>query len=79
MKNINDKKGWLINNQLTAIPGTRTFWHDLLDWYPGLEDKCDGYTDFGVLAEKIESIPHTPDYIIRNGSYFRKLNSRYNG
>ena len=74
MNNINDKKGWLVNDQLTCIPNTRTFWHDLLDWFPKLEDKCDGYTDYSILAPKIESIPDRPDYIIRNASYFRKLN-----
>jgi len=71
---MNDKKGWLINDCLTCIPNTRTFWHDLLDWFPNLEDKCDGYTDYSILASKIESNTTRPDYIIRNGSYFRKLN-----
>ena len=71
---INNKRGWLVNDCLTCIPRVRTFWHDLLDWFPGLEDKCSGYTDYRVLAEKIEAIKEVPDYIIRNGSYFRKLN-----
>ena len=74
MGNISEKKGWLVNDRLTAIPNTRTFWHDLLDWFPNLEDKCDGYTDYSILASKIESLPDRPDYIIRNASYFRKLN-----
>lgn len=68
------KRGWLVNDWLTAIPNTRTFWHDLLDWFPNLEDKTNGYTDFSVLADRIESLPTRPDYIIRNGTYFRKLN-----
>ncbi len=71
---MSNKKGWLVNDTLTCIPNTRTFWHDLLDWFPNLEDKCNGYTDYSVLAEKIESLEGRPDYIIRNGSYFRKLN-----
>ena len=71
---MNNKIGWLVNDQLTAIPNTRTFWHDLLDWYPNLQDKCNGYTDYSVLAQNIESINERPDYIIRNGSYFRSLN-----
>jgi glycosyltransferase involved in cell wall biosynthesis len=71
---MSNKKGWLVNDTLTCIPNTRTFWHDLLDWFPNLEDKCNGYTDYSVLAEKIESLDGRPDYIIRNGSYFRKLN-----
>lgn len=69
-----NKEGWLINDCLTCIPNTRTFWHDLLDWFPNLKDKCDGYTDYSILAQKIESLPNRPNYIIRNGSYFRKLN-----
>lgn len=69
-----NKEGWLINDCLTCIPNTRTFWHDLLDWFPNLKYKCDGYTDYSILAQKIESLPNRPNYIIRNGSYFRKLN-----
>lgn len=71
---MKNKIGWLVNDTLTCIPNTRTFWHDLLDWFPNLQDKCDGYTDYSVLANKIESLNERPDYIIRNGSYFRKLN-----
>lgn len=71
---MKNKIGWLVNDQLTGIPNTRTFWHDLLDWFPNLQDKCDGYTNYGVLPQKIESIKERPDYIIRNGTYFRKLN-----
>jgi len=71
---MSNKKGWLVNDTLTCIPNTRTFWHDLSDWFPNLEDKCNGYTDYSVLAQTIESIDGRPDYIIRNGSYFRRLN-----
>lgn len=71
---MNNKIGWLVNDTLTCIPNTRTFWHDLLDWFPNLQDKCNGYTDYSILAQTIESIKELPDYIIRNGSYFRKLN-----
>lgn len=77
-KNNNATKvGWLVNNALTAIPGTKTFWHDLLEWIPNLEDKTFGYTDFSNLANVIENelSKHNPDYIIRNASYFRKINS----
>jgi len=72
------KIGWLVNDHLTCIPNTRTFWHDLLDWFPNLQDKC--YADFSVLADITESMfdltspNERPDYIIRNGTYFRKLN-----
>lgn len=82
-----DKVGWLVNDCLTCIPGTRTFWHDLLDWFPNLQDKTDGYTHDSLIADKIEylyskaveahstQVPESlPAYIIRNGTYFRKLN-----
>jgi hypothetical protein len=64
-----------VNDCLTCIPGTRTFWHDLLSWFPDLEDKTGGYTDYSVLASRIESqlVRTRPDYIIRNGSYFRRI------
>jgi glycosyltransferase involved in cell wall biosynthesis len=68
--------GWLVNDMLTGIPGTKTLWHNLLEWMPNLEDKTGGYTDFSVLAGRVESQAKDspPDYIIRNASYFRKLN-----
>mgnify|MGYP003645400462 FL=1 len=68
--------GWLVNDFLTSIPGTRTLWHDLLEFMPGLIDKTNGYTAFLDLAASIESqaVNGCPDYIIRNASYFRKLN-----
>lgn len=70
------KKGWLVNDTLTCIPGTKTFWHDLLDWVPNLEDKCNGHTPFNLLPNYIEnqSLTETPNYIIRNASYFRAMN-----
>lgn len=73
------KTGWLINDCLTCIPGTKTFWHNLLEWFPNLVDKTNGYTSYNILADKIESdisnSQSPPDYIIRNGSYFRKINT----
>ena len=72
----NMKKGWLVNDCLTCIPGTRTFWHDLLEWIPGLVDKTGGYTDYKNLANKIEkdATIALPDYIIRNATFFRQIN-----
>lgn len=75
---LESKIGWLINDQLTAIPNTRTFWHDLLENIKGLEDLTAGYTSFNLLPKKIESMlinETKPDYIIRNASYFRKLDT----
>jgi glycosyltransferase involved in cell wall biosynthesis len=70
--------GWLVNDCLTCIPGTETLWHNLLNAIPGLEDKTGGYTDYSILADKIEreyrNAVNKPKYIIRNGTYFRKLN-----
>ena len=78
--NINymSKIGWLINDCLTCIPGVHTFWQDLLEWFPELIDKTNGYTDFAILASSIENqllTQNVPYYIIRNGSYFRKINT----
>ena len=68
--------GWLVNDCLTCIPGTKTFWHDLLEWIPGLVDKTNGYTAFNVLPGRIEqeAAKEMPDYIVRNATFFRKLN-----
>lgn len=69
-------KGWLVNDTLTCIPGTKTFWHDLLDWIPDLEDKVNGYRSFPTLAEYMEETAAKegpPDYVIRNGTFFRPM------
>lgn len=70
-------KGWLVNDILTCIPGTKTLWHDLLSWFPNLQDKTNGYTPYHILPNYIENElrNYTPDYIIRNASYFRPLNT----
>jgi len=70
-------KGWLINDTLTCIPGTKTFWHDLLENVSGLEDKCGGYTPYNVLNNRIMEYSDSegaPDYIIRNASFFPPIN-----
>ena len=68
-------KGWLVNDTLTCIPGTRTLWHELLDWFPLLQDKTNGHTPFNLLTKKIEreASLEPPDYIIRNGTFFPKI------
>ena len=69
--------GWLVNDCLTCIPGTKTFWHDLLGWFPNLIDKTNGYTNYNILADRLEQeaeLEGTPDYIIRNATFFRKIN-----
>lgn len=66
--------GYLVNDRLTAIPGTRTLWNHLLDGIDGLVDLT-GYP-YHQLADIAESMAGElrPDYIIRNGAYFRWLN-----
>jgi len=73
----NKKIGWLVTDGLTAIPNTRTFWHDLLDWFPDLIDKTGGNTPWAILPINVEreaQLKGNPDYIIRNCTYFRRLN-----
>ncbi len=65
MKNI-----WIVNDLLTCIPGTRTFWHLLLE-IDGAIDKTG--TPFNKLAEAIENDPSECDLIIRNGTFFREI------
>lgn len=64
----------LINDQLTCIQGTRTFWHDLQDWfdmeffggdYATLSRKATDYVR-GIEEGNGEQIP----MVIRNASYF---------
>ena len=71
------KTGWLINDCLTCIPNTKTFWHFLLDSIDGLQDKTGGYTNFSFLAQNIEKnlAFDSPDYIIRNATFFRTIRS----
>jgi glycosyltransferase involved in cell wall biosynthesis len=73
-----NKVGWLINDRLAAYPNITTFWHNLLEWFPYLEDKTNGYTNFSILPSTIENeftlSNNRPYYIIRNGTYFRSLN-----
>ena len=71
------RTGWLVTDGLTAIPNTRTFWHDLLDWFPNLIDKTGGNTPWAYLPINVEreaQLAGNPDYIIRNCTYFRRLN-----
>jgi hypothetical protein len=68
--------GWIVNDRLSCFD-TKTFWHDLLDWLPGLENKATGI-DFSILPNKIEKDFNNsqikPKYIIRNATFFRRLN-----
>jgi glycosyltransferase involved in cell wall biosynthesis len=73
-------RGWLVNDQLSPLPGQRTLFNDLLEWVPGLRDMTGGYTDYRELPDKIEKHARLeyasgfgPDYVIRNATYFRPL------
>ena len=64
-------RGYLVNDTLAVIPGTHTFWNDLLDWFPWLEDQTGGYTPYSQLVLRICSLPRPwPDLIIRNATFF---------
>ncbi len=66
-------RGWLVNDRLTAIPGTRTLWHHLLDAIPGLEDRTTGsYLGLAHTINRTAAL-EKPDYIIRNAAYFQPL------
>lgn len=62
-------KGWLVHDKLTCIPGTKTFWHDLLDWVPGLEDRTNN-GELGDLPTFLKQQQGECDYIIRNATYW---------
>lgn len=72
-----NKIGYLANDRLRCIEGTMTFWDFLLHDIPGLIDMTGGYTPYYELAHNIERAikKQRPDYIIRNASYFRKINT----
>ena len=62
---------WIVNDLLTCIPGTRTFWHLLLD-IDGTIDKSG--TPYSKLKDAIESDKEDCDLIIRNGTFFDWIN-----
>ena len=59
----------LVNDQLTSIPGTRTFWHDLQGWF-GCEFVGG---DYATLAETADAQAEGASLIIRNATYFGPL------
>ena len=72
------KIGWLVNDCLASFPGVITFWHNLLEWFPELIDKTNGYTNYTILASYIKNDLLNnirPQYIIRNGTYFPRINT----
>ena len=71
-------RGWLVNDQLTAIPGTRTLWHELLDGIPNLVWPFgDDYIPYPQLVAKTKTRwlleDERPAYVIRNATGFPPL------
>lgn len=63
----------LVNDARTQIPGTRTFWHDLEDWF-----RCTFVgAPFDALVETADKVAAAapPSLIIRNATYFGPLES----
>lgn len=64
---------WVVNDHLTTIPGSRTLWHDLLEWFDA-EFTGGNYSILSQsVAERYRCSHPKPDVIIRNGSYFPPL------
>lgn len=61
---------WIVNDLLTCIPGTKTFWHLLLE-IDGTINKTG--VPFNKLAKVIEEDLDKPDLIIRNGTFFPRI------
>ena len=64
----------LVNDCLTTIPGTRTFWSDLQDWF-GMEFVGGDYSTLAEAATSHTSIVDDPDaikasLIVRNATWF---------
>ena len=57
----------LVNDVLTCIPGTRTFWSDLQDWFD-MNFLGGPYEQLAVLSEIALKSPTS--VVIRNASYF---------
>lgn len=69
-------KRLLVNDVLTCIPGTRTFWHDLEEWF-GMDFVGANYDGLpGIVEYHLrEKCPDGASLIIRNASYFGPLKS----
>lgn len=74
----NNNRRWLVNDSLGQLAGGRTLWHDLRD-YCGCDDRSG--PPFRMLSESIEGLhrlksgfgDELPEVIIRNATYFRRL------
>jgi glycosyltransferase involved in cell wall biosynthesis len=66
------KPVWIVNDVPTCIPGTKTLWHNLLEWIPGAEWASSGNfaTLSGYITTCVIATHEKPGLIIRNASYF---------
>jgi len=64
-------KRLLVNDVLTCIPGTRTFWSDLEEWF-SMQFIGDAYA---TLVDTVDKQSDGASLIIRNASYFGPLKS----
>ena len=62
-------KRLLVNDCLTCIPGTRTFWHDLQEWF-GLEFRGGDYSVLSLTDVRDASL------VIRNATWFPAFEAR---
>ncbi len=62
-------KRLLVNDVLTCIPGTKTFWHDLEEWF-SMQFIRDAYA---TLVDTVDKQAEGATLIIRNASYFGPL------
>jgi len=56
----------LVNDCLTTIPGTRTFWHDLQEWF-GMQFVGGDYSELATIAD---AKARAASLIVRNASWF---------
>lgn len=67
-------KRLLVNDCLTCIPGTKTFWNDLQEWF-AMDFFEDDYSTLMETIEKEILLQDSYGLIVRNASYFGPLPS----
>lgn len=76
-------KRLLVNDMLSALPGNKTFWHDLMEWF-GCEfwgiKSCGECSELGAcvrreLDARITRGEELPSLIIRNATYWTAFDS----
>ena len=62
----------LVNDVMTCIPGTRTFWHDLQEWF-GMEFVGASYDKLATWASEAAK---DATLVIRNATYFGPIDTK---